>query len=495
MISFEQTKELISQDKITKENCLEVIKSFIGNCTEEALNYFYAVCEKTSDIWQPNYYPVLIRCLDEFHDKLEDTIENRFKVYYARIFIYSFSKDFVRAIDICFKAKQLEGLQPAMLFYTNTMLVNILFDNHEYKYALDENLAIFNSAQYEDNDDSSKLIIIANNALIYTALVNFEEANKYYKLGKKMLKKLQEPQNLKTVFDLIEIYMACKFVNDKFDSNYVLEKAKKLPKLIDQGATSGIYENFTIYAEIFDNLLANSNTKIVYDSCKVLLSKNLNMFALSSIYKYYVRCFDKNKDSKGYLEALEKYVSALEDSANENRYNASTFYVQISSFYSKDKQYKDLKENYEHDSLTKCLSRAAFDEAQEENDFNSILYIDLNDLKVVNDTYGHNFGDKYLNLFGHNLLDTFKGDNVYRVGGDEFVVTSKIDSEEELVNALNKLNELPLYDTLEGDKFSAGALLNVNKKKLKELIILADEQLYLAKNDISNFYHLLNNLK
>ena len=47
---------------------------------------------------------------------------------------------------------------------------------------------------------------------------------------------------------------------------------------------------------------------------------------------------------------------------------------------------------------------------------------DANDLKLINDRYGHKRGDSYLLGVVEMIQDCFPGCQVYRIGGDEFVV-------------------------------------------------------------------------
>ena len=52
----------------------------------------------------------------------------------------------------------------------------------------------------------------------------------------------------------------------------------------------------------------------------------------------------------------------------------------------------------------------------------AIVMVDLNDLKRVNDDFGHNKGDQYINGCCKKICETFKHSPVFRIGGDEFVV-------------------------------------------------------------------------
>lgn len=56
----------------------------------------------------------------------------------------------------------------------------------------------------------------------------------------------------------------------------------------------------------------------------------------------------------------------------------------------------------------------------------SLLFFDINDLKSVNDTYGHPEGDTYISCVANILIQNLKNcDNIYRVGGDEFLAIYK----------------------------------------------------------------------
>ena len=86
------------------------------------------------------------------------------------------------------------------------------------------------------------------------------------------------------------------------------------------------------------------------------------------------------------------------------------------------------------DALTGVKNRHAFLDAEEKLDHRilegekpefAVTILDVNDLKKVNDTSGHQAGDQYLRDACRLICHTFKHSPVYRIGGDEFAVISQ----------------------------------------------------------------------
>ena len=80
-----------------------------------------------------------------------------------------------------------------------------------------------------------------------------------------------------------------------------------------------------------------------------------------------------------------------------------------------------------HDPLTGIMNRGAFeslkDFLKQSSKPMALLLVDIDHFKSVNDTYGHDMGDKVLQKVGHLLQGSFRsGDYPVRFGGDEFLV-------------------------------------------------------------------------
>lgn len=80
-----------------------------------------------------------------------------------------------------------------------------------------------------------------------------------------------------------------------------------------------------------------------------------------------------------------------------------------------------------HDSATRLQNRYALN--QRIPDYIGtdicITMIDINNFKEINDTYGHRAGDDALKVFSDLLSDSFDHEDIYRYGGDEFLIVTR----------------------------------------------------------------------
>jgi diguanylate cyclase (GGDEF)-like protein len=114
----------------------------------------------------------------------------------------------------------------------------------------------------------------------------------------------------------------------------------------------------------------------------------------------------------------------------------------------------------------------------------TLLLLDLDDFKEINDTYGHAAGDQVLQYFASQLNNVIRGsDLAVRLGGDEFLALLPECTTEQLNIVLNRLGSLET--DWQGNKlrvnFSAGWTEYKTGDHLEELLARADEALYATK--------------
>ena len=177
-------------------------------------------------------------------------------------------------------------------------------------------------------------------------------------------------------------------------------------------------------------------------------------------------------------------------------------------------QFRDITERYlaeekynylaYHDELTGLPNRRYFseilnnyiDDYSKNSKHMSLIFLDLDKLKLVNDTFGHSKGDLVIKQVASKLKECLNDDSlVFRIGGDEFVLLcfniktkeQAIGVAEKIMNAFNKriiIDDRELHVTA-----SLGILLyHDNPTNFENCLIYADNAMYKAKANGRNGY-------
>lgn len=129
------------------------------------------------------------------------------------------------------------------------------------------------------------------------------------------------------------------------------------------------------------------------------------------------------------------------------------------------------------------------------NDF-TLLYIDLDEFKIINDTKGHAFGDQLLKQAASRISHTIRqSDTIARIGGDEFVLlledTSKIDDitviAESLIEVLSKTFMINNIEVMIGCSIGIAIYPN-DGTTVDALLAASDKAMYKAKKMGRNTY-------
>ena len=135
------------------------------------------------------------------------------------------------------------------------------------------------------------------------------------------------------------------------------------------------------------------------------------------------------------------------------------------------------------DSLTGALNRVAykkdilvFDEEKPE-DF-SCIYIDVNELHIRNNKYGHAAGDEMLIYIANSLKEVFYGQYIYRMGGDEFLVFAENSSQDDIKKGIDMLTK-----QLESMDYhvAIGVSYRAQNTNTEEMVREAEIRMYEAK--------------
>lgn len=150
------------------------------------------------------------------------------------------------------------------------------------------------------------------------------------------------------------------------------------------------------------------------------------------------------------------------------------------------------------DELTGVLDRRTFENHVHSNHkIGGVLYFDVNDFKMINDIYGHQFGDKCLKEVAIALKHVYgKHGLCYRVGGDEFCVI--LGKKHYSIDKLkDEFNEILALKTIDGNKFPKVAIgyseYDSDTMKIYDAVSIADQNMYVDKKNIKEVNGSINN--
>jgi len=217
------------------------------------------------------------------------------------------------------------------------------------------------------------------------------------------------------------------------------------------------------------------------------------------------------------ITQLAKSIKAVE----------ASLVVELQPLTTKD-EVADLNESYislinkinnlaSYDSLTGLANRGSFNEKlsaimdtkQKNQTYVALFFIDLDNFKYVNDTFGHDAGDRLLVVFSQRLKQMLRtedkfisGDminSIARLGGDEFVILMNGLPSIEAVESIGK-RICGLFSngfSIGADKFDVHASIGIaysndHKKNGETLLNQADDAMYLAKRAGKNNFKLFS---
>lgn len=298
-----------------------------------------------------------------------------------------------------------------------------------------------------------------------------------------------------------------KFVGDYYVAN--LNAKKELMDYIAKGSVESFLNIDTFYINDNNQLITTFNLADIYNKpmAYFILFNNLDsvdlessvrvrdrltllfiivyIFIMGFIYYIYV------KQYKHFVEGLNKH---LEDTVAEKT-------VEL-----KEKS-EILQHLAHHDSLTGLPNRLLFldrlkqsiKRAKRDKSTVTVLFLDLDRFKEVNDTFGHDIGDKLLKIVTSRLKsDIREEDTVARLGGDEFTIILNDIEENKVIEITNSIikkmqeaitiNDKDMYTT-----FSIGVSNYPEDGNTPEVLLRnADTAMYGAKEKGKNRYQFYN---
>jgi diguanylate cyclase (GGDEF)-like protein len=224
-----------------------------------------------------------------------------------------------------------------------------------------------------------------------------------------------------------------------------------------------------------------------------------------------VQSYDLNAYTDQHLEIIQAVGAysaiALENSMVHEEINKLNKIIN-SEKKELEKAYLKIDRLANHDILTGLPNRRLFIEllkqelrqADRQKTKIAVLFIDLDDFKSVNDSMGHDSGDKVLQMVAQRFMSTLReSDAIARIGGDEFAaiicnIKNKTDIEKIAEKLINKFNN-PFK--IENNKFQIGLSMGISiypddDNTIDGLIKKADTAMYQIKSENKNSFVFFN---
>ena len=143
----------------------------------------------------------------------------------------------------------------------------------------------------------------------------------------------------------------------------------------------------------------------------------------------------------------------------------------------------------EIDEINQCIKKG------ESGNF-AVILMDVNNLKVTNDAYGHRYGCHLIVRCGHILPLIFKTSKLFHVGGDEFIVVVYGEDFEHFEERIKTFDEMCRYTKIEYEghelifSVARGYAIHQEGQLFKDVLQLADNAMYQNKIEIKATYNM-----
>lgn len=168
---------------------------------------------------------------------------------------------------------------------------------------------------------------------------------------------------------------------------------------------------------------------------------------------------DKVQHIVSFLQTLSYFIDlSIQQDKVQNQLAQLSYHDMLTSFYNRNRYMEDVQKFVQYDQEI------------------GVIYLDINGLKEINDTYGHSCGDEVITAAAGYMKKVFPADEIYRIGGDEFVILCLHMKEEEFEEHVSRLKQI-----VQGNqylKIALGYRWSPHSARLLSLIKEADEDMY-----------------
>ncbi len=190
------------------------------------------------------------------------------------------------------------------------------------------------------------------------------------------------------------------------------------------------------------------------------------------------------------LDGKQEFYNVIKEPIHDENGKVSGIMALINDVTEQELMRRKLERESYYDSLTGLLNRLSYDEyVQELKQRKEIpigfLAADCNNLKFINDTYGHSMGNEYLRMCALVLREAIPEKyKVFRIGGDEFAAVFEDATLEEVQEYADKIEHIEDQFQVKNHKLSVAvgtSCWTSVSSRMEDSIDLADKEMYRNK--------------
>ena len=232
-----------------------------------------------------------------------------------------------------------------------------------------------------------------------------------------------------------------------FVSKYIGQESRLIKPIIYIGYLVFIIQMVALIVNIFTPVLFNVTDGCVYSAGPlryVTLALQVFMFILVAVYALIIIIRNKGESKRRHIAIfsfsvamiifviLQVFLPLYPMYSLGYLFGVTMLHTFVLEEQTVERQHQleEAKTQVDIDALTGMKSKHAYVDREEQidllinkgemGDF-AVVVFDLNDLKLVNDTYGHDAGDIYIVSATKLIAQIYANSEIYRIGGDEFV--------------------------------------------------------------------------
>jgi len=295
----------------------------------------------------------------------------------------------------------------------------------------------------------------------------------------------------------IDINDLCELLTDKYKVDFIVIDTNFYIKAFSKGINRLLDNEILKEDDIRDCFYELIGYENEFNSINRGLKRD---FSLKKVYKngfyvdIFVKVFHKNNTFVLFIEDITKDIESNRDILQDRNNNELLL---------KELSYKNnlLMNIAKKDNLTQLLNRLGLDQEIDkllkENIEFVLFFMDLDLFKVINDKYGHHYGDIILQKVAKRLNNIFnKNSIVARYGGDEFIIVTHHNIDKEYIKSKAKeiIDEVAREYTIQDNIIKIGTSIGVvfypeDANNKYDLLDKADSAMYLAKDSGRNQYY------